>query len=468
VGFTMDGINVDNQALGIRALNELNLLSDSYRNQIAIITFLIECLNSDVNAVNAGGGQLRSFVLKCRECGREYEPTFRYLCDECFGPLEVHYELDGLNLSKNAFSRRARSLWRYFELLPLMDEKNIFSLGAGFTSLLRAERLGRQLGIRHLYIKEDITNPTHSFKDRPANVAVAKALEFRLNAVGCASTGNLAAATSAHAAKANMPCYIFVPEDTEREKVSHALSYGAILVSVLGTYDQANWIAARFAEESNAGIVNINLRPYYVEGSKTIAFEICEQLDWSVPDNIVIPMASGALLTAVGKGFREMRELGLIDSEPRLFGAQPLGCSPIVRAFKENEERITPVGRPETVAKSLAIGEPGDGVYALRAIRRSGGAAAAASDEEILQAIHDLARFEGLFAEPGGAVSVAVLTRLIEQGYISRDETTVCLITGSGLKAPYAILDRVASPIVIKPTSDGLKRILEVVKVAAG
>ncbi len=409
---------------------------------------------------------LRRFALKCRECGREYEPAFHNLCEECFGPLEVIYELDGLDLSRDVFSQRIRSLWRYFELLPIVDEKNIFSLGAGFTGLLRSERLGRQLGIRYLYIKEDITNPTHSFKDRPANVAVAKAVEFQLNAVGCASTGNLAAATAAHAARANLPCYIFVPENVEREKLSHALSYGAVLISVLGTYDQANWIASRFAEESNTGIVNINLRPYYVEGSKTIAFEICEQLDWNVPDNVVIPMASGALLTAVGKGFREMRELGLVDSEPRLFGAQPLGCSPIVRAFEEDKERITPVGRPETVAKSLAIGEPGDGVYALRAIRRSGGAAVAASDDEILQAIHDLARLEGLFAEPGGVVSVAVLTRLIEHGFISRDETTVCLVTGSGLKAPHTILNRVAPSIMIEPTGEGLKRVMEVAKVA--
>jgi len=407
------------------------------------------------------------FVLRCRECREEYEPTLRYLCDACFGPLEVVYKIDELRLSRDTFSQRPKNLWRYFELLPIIEKENIVSLGAGFTCMHRAERLGRYLGLRRLYLKEDITNPTGSFKDRPASVGVSKTLEFRLKAVGCASTGNLAAATAAHAAKANLPCYVFMPSGIEHEKISHALSYGARLIVVNGTYDQANWVATRVAEESSIGVVNINLRPYYVEGSKTIAFEICEQLDWMVPDNIVIPMASGALLTAIGKGFREMLELGLIDREPRLFGAQPLGCSPIVRAFENGGESIIPVENPETIAKSLAIGEPGDGVYALRAIRRSGGAAVAASDSEILQAVKDVARLEGIFAEPGGAVSVAALRRLIDQGYISGDDVTVCLVTGSGLKSPHILSEILALPIFVDPTSEDVKKALEVMGVAA-
>ncbi len=410
---------------------------------------------------------LRRFILKCRECGREYEPRLVYVCEECFGPLEVHYpELGRLNLSKSVIESRRKDLWRYLELLPIEDPRNIVSLGAGYTTLHKAERLGRKLGLRNLYLKEDITNPTHSFKDRPASVAVSRCLELGLKAVGCASTGNLAAATAAHAAKAGLPSFVFIPEGLEKEKIAQALSYGATIVEVKGTYDQANWLAARFAEEYEVGVVNVNIRPYYVEGSKTLAYEVCEQLGWKAPDHVIIPMASGALLNAINKGFNEFRELGLIDNGTRVSGAQPQGCSPIATAYQRGDEYVTPVERPETIAKSLAIGDPGDGNYALRTIRRTGGAAAAVSDPEIIEAVKDVASLEGIFVEPGAAVPVAALKRFVEDGIIDKDETVVCYLTGSGLKAPETLIEKVRPPIVIRPSVEELRKIMEVMGVA--
>lgn len=364
-------------------------------------------------------------------------------------------------------STRRKDIWRYIELLPIIDPENIVSLGAGYTELITSTRLSRKLGLRKLYLKEDFTNPTHSFKDRAASVAVSKALEFRLNAVGCASTGNLAAATSAHAARAGLPCYIFVPKGVEKEKLSHALSYGARLVVVDGTYDEANWLAARFAEEHNVGIVNVNIRPYYVEGSKTLAYEICEQLGWRTPDHIIIPMASGALLNAVDKGLRELKTIGLIDGEVRISGVQPEGCSPIVSAYREKREFIKPVREINTIAFSLAIGNPGDGVYALRTIKRTEGVAIAVSDRDILEAIRDLAQMEGLFVEPGAAVTVAGLKKMIEEGLVDRDEEVVCLLTGSGLKTPTIIQEYSAQPITLKSSSiNELSKILGVESIA--
>ena len=352
------------------------------------------------------------------------------------------------------------------ELLPVESPRSIVSLGAGYTTLHKAERLGKKLGLRNLYLKEDLTNPTHSFKDRPASVAVSRCLELRLKAVGCASTGNLAAATAAHAAKAGLPAFIFVPEGLEKEKIAQALSYGATMVEVRGTYDQANWLAARFAEDYEVGVVNVNIRPYYVEGSKTLAYEVCEQLGWKAPDHVIVPMASGALLNAINKGFNEFRELGLIENGTRVSGAQPEGCSPIATAFLKGEEYVTPVEKPETIAKSLAIGDPGDGNYALRTIRKSGGAAAAVSDPEIIEAVKDIAALEGLFVEPGAAVTVAALKRFVENGVVDRDETVVCYLTGSGLKTPDTLLEKTRPPIVISPSVEELRRIMEVIGAA--
>lgn len=390
-------------------------------------------------------------ALKCRECGKEYEPRLKYICDECFGPLDVLY--GSLKVSRDTLSSREKTYWRYFELLPISDRSNIVNLNAGFTPLQKADRLGDTLGLKNLYIKNDSVNPTFSFKDRPAGIAVSKAKELGLKSVGCASTGNLASATAAHAAKANMPCYIFAPSDIEPAKISQALSYGAEFIGVDGTYDDANRLAMQIADSKGIGVVNVNMRPYYVEGSKTLAFEVIEQLSWDVPDHLVIPVASGAMLHSICKGFEELHELGLIDgiSNLKVTAAQGKGCAPIVDAFKNNRDEIIPVEQPDTIAKSLAIGEPGDGLYALRKIRQYNGFAEDPDDREIVDAIILLAKTEGIFTEPAGGVAVATLRRLVEEGKIEKDETVVCYVTGNGLKAIEAIIDVIPKPKIVKP-----------------
>jgi len=334
-------------------------------------------------------------------------------------------------------------------------------LGAGYTTLHKCDQLAKSLGLRKLYVKDDTVNPTGSFKDRPATVAVSKALEFGAKAVGCASTGNLAAATAAHASKAGLACYVFIPADTELNKVLQAATYGAKIVAVKGTYDDANRLAAQASEEYDWALANINIRPYYVEGSKTLAFEVCEQLGWRAPDNIIVPVASGALLCAIWRGLNQFKELGLIDDkEIRVTGVQPSGCSPIVNAFKSNALDVRPIEHPCTIAKSLAIGDPGDGTDALKVIRESGGVAESASDKEMLEAIQLLAKTEGIFAEPAGSVTIAVLRKLVELGEISSDEEVVCCVTGSGFKAAETILGSISKPIGIEPTLDALAKIV--------
>jgi threonine synthase len=378
--------------------------------------------------------------LRCRECGSEHEPARLSVCPECLGPLDAFYDYREVDWSEASLSRRPRSIWRYRELLPLLDPRKAVDLGAGFTPLRRADRLAKELGLEELYLKDDTVNPTYSFKDRPASVAVSKAMELGYGVVGCASTGNLAAATAAHSAKAGLPCYVFIPKGIEGTKVSQAIAYGARIIRVSGTYDEANAAASRAAERFGWALVNINVRPYYVEGSKSLAFEVCEQLGWEAPDHVIVPIGSGALLNAIAKGFGELRDLGLIEGRgPKISGAQGLGCSPVVDAFKSGRDYIEPVEAPNTIAKSLAIGDPGDGIYALRRIRDSGGRAEAASDAEIAEAIRLLGRTEGLFAEPAGAVTVAALKKLIAAGAVGRDERVVCYITGNGLKAPDAV-----------------------------
>ena len=391
--------------------------------------------------------------LKCRECGKKSEPQFRYICEECFGPLDVIY--DTSNVRKDIFvSRQDKTYWRYFELLPIADKGNIVNLNAGFTPLQHANRLGKEIGgLKNLYIKNDSVNPTFSFKDRPAGVAVSRAKEIKLKAVGCASTGNLASATAAHAAKAELPCYIFAPSDIEHVKISQALSYGAEFVTVDGTYDDANRVASVIGDSKGIGIVNINMRPYYVEGSKTLAFEVAEQMNWQVPDNLIIPVGSGAMLNAICKGFEELESLGFIDNVANLkiTAAQPHGCAPVVSAFKRKSNDVIPVERPETIAKSLAIGDPGDGLYVLKRLRQYNGIAEEATDEEIIDGILRLAKTEGIFTEPAGGVSVAVLRKLIEDGEIDNDETVVCYITGNGLKSTEAIIDVLPKLKAVKP-----------------
>ncbi len=398
----------------------------------------------------------------CRECGAQYPDILIHVCEKCFGPLEVVYNFDKISLSRAKISGRPKNLWRYRELLPIGYDDSIVDLGTGYTPLHRGRRLGDHLGLRNLYLKDDTVNPTNSFKDRPSSVAISKAIEFKARAVGCPSTGNLAAAVAAHAAKAGLPCYIFVPADTEKTKILQAMTYGANLVAVDGTYDEANRLAAQVAEKYGWAFANINLRPYYVEGSKTLAFEVCEQLGWRAPDSIVVPLGSGALMLAIKRGFEQFMELGLIEEKPvKLIGAQAEGCAPIVDAFKAGSEDVTPIEHPETIAKSLAIGDPGDGYYVLKAIRGSGGVAESATDKEILASIRLLASKEGVFAEPAGGVTVAVLQKLAKQGLVSSDETVVCCITGNGFKAAETIEKDLPDLTVIKPTLKAFTEIEE-------
>lgn len=325
-------------------------------------------------------------------------------------------------------------MWRYLEFLPINDPRSIVYIGAGWTPLHRAERLGEVLGIRKLYVKNDTLNPTFSFKDRPSSVAISRARELSISRVGCASTGNLASATAAHAAKAEMPCYVFMPSDVERPKIQQATQYGAGVVLIDGTYDDVNRLVHLACDLYGIGVVNVNLRPYYAEGSKTMLMEIVEQLGWRAPEHIIVPMASGALLCAIHKGLKEFQEVCLMKDSSRISGAQPLGCSPIVEAFKSGRNGVVPVERPKTIVKSLAIGTPGDGIFALKTIRDTGGLCEAATDDEALDAVKLLAKTEGIFAEPGGAITVAVLKKLLEEGRIDRSEEVVCCVTGAGFK----------------------------------
>ena len=397
-------------------------------------------------------GEVRA--LKCRECGIEYEPQFKYICEECFGPLDVQYNFPS-NINREVFSsRKEKSYWRYFEMLPVANKNNIVNLQAGLTPLQKADRLAKEMGgLKNLFIKNDSVNPTFSFKDRPAGIAVSRAKEIKLRAVGCASTGNLASATAAHAAVAELPCYIFAPSDIEHVKIAQALSYGGEFVAVDGTYDDANRVASIIGDSKGIGIVNINMRPYYVEGSKTLAYEVAEQLDWQIPDNLIIPVGSGAMLNAICKGFEELLMLGLVDHKTdfKITAAQPHGCAPIVEAFKKKTDQVIPVERPDTIAKSLAIGDPGDGLYVLKRLIQYNGMAEEVTDEEIIDGILLLAKTEGIFTEPAGGVAVAVLKKLVEEGKIDKDERIVCYITGNGLKATEAITSVLPKLRSVKP-----------------
>ena len=391
--------------------------------------------------------------LICRECKKEYKPQFRYICEDCFGPLDVKY-IYPTNIKRELFeSRTEKTYWRYFELLPIKDKNNIVSINSGFTPLQKSTNLSTDLRLKSLYIKNDSVNPTFSFKDRPAGVAVSRAKEINLKAVGCASTGNLASATAAHAALARLPCYIFAPADLEPVKISQALAYGAEFVAVDGTYDDANRVASVIGDSKGIGIVNINMRPYYVEGSKTLAYEVAEQLNWQVPDYLVIPVGSGAMLNAICKGFEELCEIGLVNdvSNLKIIAAQPHGCSPVVDAFKSNSNEIFPVEKPNTIAKSLAIGDPGDGIYVLKRLKQYHGIAESATNQEIVNGILKLSKTEGIFTEPAGGVSVAVLQKLVESGKIDRDANIVCYVTGNGLKSTEALVGMLPKPSTVKP-----------------
>jgi len=377
-----------------------------------------------------------AYVLRCRECGKTYGVQPLSYCDECFSSLEVAFDLDSARsrFTRESIASGPLNMWRYRALLPIADDYTP-QTPVGLTPLVEAPRLGAHIGGRKLYLKNDaVCMPTLSFKDRVVAVALANAQAFGFDTVGCSSTGNLANAVAAHAARLGLKTYILVPSDLEPAKILNTLVYGATLVRVDGNYDHVNRLCSQIAERYNWGFVNVNLRPYYAEGSKTVGFEIAEQLGWRLPDNVVVPMAGGSLITKIRKAFDELIALGLVENKQvRFFGAQATGCSPIAKAVKNNTEQIDPQ-RPNTIARSLAIGNPADGVYAARAIRGSGGWAEDVSDVEIVSAIQELAETEGIFTETAGGVTTAVTARLYAHGRIQPDELTVACITGNGLK----------------------------------
>jgi threonine synthase len=398
--------------------------------------------------------------LVCRECGKEYPTVAIHVCELCFGPLEVKYNYDAIKktISRKKIEAGPRSMWRYIDLLPIEGDATI-GLHAGFTPMVRARNLGAYLGLDELYVKNDTVNhPTLSFKDRVVAVALTRARELGFETVACASTGNLANSVAAHAAAASMQCYVFIPGDLEAAKVLGNLIYKPNVVEVEGNYDDVNRLCSEIAGEHKWGFVNINIRPYYAEGSKSLAFETVEQLGWRAPDQVVVPMASGSLLTKIWKGLKEMQTLGLVENvKTRINGAQAEGCSPITTAYKEGHDFFRPV-KPKTIAKSLAIGNPADGYYALKATAESRGAMDAVSDEEVVEGIKLLAQTEGIFAETAGGVTIGVLRKLVKQGIIKKTDVTVAYITGNGLKTQEAVVDAVGRPVRIQPSLVSFER----------
>ncbi len=380
-------------------------------------------------------------ALECRECHAKYPVEPITICEECFGPLEPAYDLsaiDGVDFRKHV-EASAPSLWRYEMLLPGGPDIPRVDLGAGFTPLRRADRLAERLGLKTLWIKDDSVNPSNSFKDRVVSVAITMARAFGFEAISCASTGNLANATAAHAAKAGMPAYVFVPDDLERAKILATEAYGAKVVAVKGNYDEVNRLCSEVAEALPWAFVNVNMRPYYAEGSKSLGFEVAEQLGWRLPDHVVVPIASGALMTKIHRAFRELTEIGAVGDKPyRISGAQAEGCAPVAQAFATNANEVRPV-KPNTIAKSLAIGSPADGWYAIGTARATGGAIDACTETEVIDGVRLLAETEGVFTETAGGVTIAVLKRLVEAGVIRPEEETVALITGNGYKTIDAL-----------------------------
>ncbi|HXX36657.1 MAG TPA: threonine synthase [bacterium] len=391
--------------------------------------------------------------LACRECGRRYPVEPIFVCEQCFGPLEAQYDEGHLSGSalRDDIERGPTSIWRYQALLPATRVPE-WDLAPGFTPLVRAERLGRAIGLNHLYIKNDTRNPTWSFKDRVVAVAVSAAQRFGFDVLSCASTGNLANAVAAHAAKAGMRAVVFIPKGIERAKVVATSVYHPLVVEVEGTYDDVNRLCLEIGEEHHWAIANVNLRPYYSEGAKTLAYEVAEQLGWEAPDRVIVPIGSGNMFMKIYKGFEEFRRLGVIpDRTVRMTAAQAEGCGPVATSYRSGATEVIPV-RPNTIAHSLAIGSPADGGYVLETIRRTGGAAEAVTDAELVDAIRLLAETEGLFTEPAGGVTIGALRKLAQTGVIGPDEVTVAYITGIGLKAIEAVEHVVTASVTIKPT----------------
>jgi threonine synthase len=395
-------------------------------------------------------------ALQCRICGEQYPVEPLTICEECFGPLEPAYDLqsiDGEVFRKQA-EQGPQTLWRYESLLPGGPMVERVDLGAGYTPLRRADNLAKRLGLRRLWIKDDSVNPSYSFKDRVVSIAVTMARAFGFEAVSCASTGNLANATAAHAAKAGIDCYVFVPGDLERAKILATECYGAKVVCVRGNYDDVNRLCTEVAEMLPWAFVNVNMRPFYAEGSKSLGFETAEQLGWRLPDHVVVPIASGALLTKIDRAFAELIAIGAVEEKPyRVSGAQPEGCRPVAQAYQDGADEVTPV-KPDTIARSLAIGSPTDGPFALQVARKTGGAIAWCAEDEIVDGIRLLAETEGVFTETAGGVTIACLMRLVEDGTIGPDEETVAYATGNGYKTIQALDGRVEPSFDVDPDID--------------
>ena len=395
--------------------------------------------------------------LRCRECDREYPVEPLNVCEFCFGPLEVSYDYDSIarTVTRKSIAEGPYTMWRYHDFLPVEAEEAV-DIGAGFTPLLKADNLGGKLGLDNLYIKNDSVNPTFSFKDRPVSVTATKALEFEFEVLACVSTGNLMGAVAGHGAKAGMKTVVFFPSNLESGKIIGSAIYGPTLVAVDGTYDQVNRLCSELADNLRWAFVNINMRPFYAEGSKTLGYEVAEQLGWRAPDSCVVPAASGELHTKIWKGLSEMADVGLIDgAQTRMHLAQAKGCSPIVDAFEQGAKVVRPV-KPDTIAKSLAIGDPAAGPYALQVLEEQGGTATATPEDEVVEGIRLLAETEGIFTETAGGVVVSAVKRLAESGVIGRDEVTVAFITGNGLKTQEAV-QHIAAPVNIKPTYESFE-----------
>src|SRR5882762_3296891 len=403
------------------------------------------------------------YQLRCRECGKFWGNTPKSFCEECFSPLEVAFDYDALKkvVSKDALSRRSFNMWRYAELLPL-PEDFCAPTAVGGTPLVAARHLAKKLGVQNLYVKNDaVCFPSLSFKDRVVATALAAARRFEFKTVGCSSTGNLANAVAAQSAQQGFDACVFIPADLEPAKILNTAVYGARIVRINGNYDHVNRLCSQIAERFQWGLVNVNLRPYYAEGSKTHGFEIAEQLGWRLPDNVVVPMAGGSLITKIAKAFRELIELGWVEEKPvKFFGAQATGCSPISSAVKRGLARFEPQ-KPDTIARSLAIGNPADGPFAIKQIRESGGWADDTSDREIVEAIQFLAESEGIFAETAGGVTAGVTQKLVREGRIGSDETTVVCITGNGLKTTDAIVREYPLTEAIAPKLEAFEAYLD-------
>jgi threonine synthase len=399
-------------------------------------------------------------ALSCRECGHEIPLAAEFACPECFGPLEVAYDFSGV--TRESIEAGPKSIWRYASLLPVPTNVTEHpNTEPGLTRLVRADKLGRELGLKNLWLKDDTGNPTHSFKDRVVAVALAAARELGFSVLACPSTGNLANAVAAAAARAGWRSVVLVPQSLESAKIQMTAVYGGTLIAVDGNYDDVNRLATELAaEEEDWAFVNVNVRPYYAEGSKTLGYEVAEQLGWRLPEQVVVPVASGSQLTKVDKAFGELGKLGLVEPTPyRVFGAQATGCSPVATAFAEGHDVIRPV-KPDTIARSLAIGNPADGPYVLDSVRRTGGAVADVSDEEVVDAIRLLARSEGIFAETAGGVTVATARKLIQAGRLDPEADTVLLITGDGLKTLDAVAGHVGPTATVDASTASVRRAL--------